>query len=233
VFTGKATLNECPNLSNEVLEAYGSAESTHRKRDEEFLSMMADLRNKVKGMDLESISEAVKGNCSKGSLTVTCLGKPVTVKSDGKLVTDLHVNPWLAIPLYNHLLSVKDTPLSGNWVPLRELPNGMDWYRLFGQRCEKPLKAIADTYTDFFEDLIRLFKGEKVENHYESDISLVLHPLPTLPFLICYWRPEDAMDSDLNVFFDEKAEDKLPINAIFTLCTGMVTMFEKIARRHG
>jgi len=124
-------------------------------------------------------------------------------------------------------------PASGKWVPLRELTGGKKWYRLFGQRCEKPLKKIADTYTDLFEDMIDIFNGKQVENHYKSDISLVLHPLPKVPILICYWKPEDELGSDLNLFFDSTAEDNLNIESIYTLGTGLVLMFEKIALKHG
>ena len=72
------------------------------------------------------------------------------------------------------------------------------------ERCEKPLKKVADTYTDLFEDMIHLFNGRQVENHYASDISLVLHPLPKVPILICYWKPEDDLESDLNSFSIQK-----------------------------
>jgi hypothetical protein len=144
-------------------------------------------------------------------------------------------------------------PTSGKWVPLRELKKGKNWYRLFGQRCEKPLKRVADTYTDLFEDLIHIFNGRQVEKHYAADISLVLYPLPKVPILICYWKPEDGLESSLNIFFDSTAEDKpedglesslniffdstaednLKIESIFALSVGLVRMFEKLALRHG
>jgi hypothetical protein len=63
--------------------------------------------------------------------------------------------------------------------------------------------------------------------------SLVLHPLPKVLLLICYWKPEDDLASDLNIFFDSKAEENLNIESIYTLGTGLVIMFEKLALRHG
>ena len=124
--------------------------------------------------------------------------------------------------------------VSGEWVPFRELEGGKTWYRLFGQRCEIPLKKVADTYTDLFEDMIHLFSGRQVEKHYDSDISLVLHPLPKIPILICYWKPEpeDGLESNLNIFFDSTAEKNLNIESIYTLATGLTIMFEKLALRH-
>ena len=114
-----------------------------------------------------------------------------------------------------------------------ELESGQDWANFFTHRCEKPLKKVADTYTDLFEDMIHIFNGKQVDNHYQSDISLVLHPLPLLPMLICYWKPEDGMASDLNIFFDAHAEKNLPMESIYGLGFGLVRMFEQIALRHG
>ncbi|MBW2200483.1 MAG: DUF3786 domain-containing protein, partial [Deltaproteobacteria bacterium] len=140
---------------------------------------------------------------------------------------------WVVIPALNYILRGGGTPVAGKWVPLRELKNGKTWYRLFEQRCEKPLKRVADTYTDLFKDMLEIFNGRQVENHYASDIALVLHPLPRVPILICYWYPEDDLESSLNIFFDSTAEDNLNIESIWALATGLVRMFEKIALRHG
>lgn len=138
------------------------------------------------------------------------------------------------MPVLNYIMNGAGVSVSEKWVPFRELEGGKTWYRLFGQRCEKPLKKVADTYTDLFEDMIHLFKGRQVENHYSSDISLVLHPLPKIPILICYWKPEaeDGLESNLNIFFDSTAEKNLNIESIYTLATGLVLMFEKLALRH-
>ena len=81
--------------------------------------------------------------------------------------------------------------------------------------------------------MLHIFNGKRVENHYASDISLVLYPLPRIPMLFCYWKPEDGLDSSLNIFFDSTAEDNLSIEAIYSLGAGLVIMFEKIALRHG
>ena len=123
--------------------------------------------------------------------------------------------------------------MSGNWVPLRELHGGKDWFRLFAQRCEKPLKAVADRYTDLFADMVALFNGRQVGRHFDADISVVLEPLPKLPVLICYWKPDEGMDSDLHLFFDDTADVNLDIEAIYTLGVGLVMMFEEITQRHG
>jgi len=121
---------------------------------------------------------------------------------------------------------------SGQWLPFRELKGGKDWGRFFEHRCEKAMKRVADTYPDFFADMLHIFAGKQVERHFGSDISLVLNPLPKVPILICYWRPEDGLESDLHLFFDATAENNLNIDSIYLLTTGLVVMFEKMALRH-
>jgi hypothetical protein len=96
----------------------------------------------------------------------------------------------------------------------------------------KPLKHIADAYNELFDDLVRMFSGASSFNKFNSDIAVVLYPLPKVPILICYWKPEDDMGSKLHVFFDDTAEKNLHVESLFTLGTGIVRMLEKIMHRH-
>jgi hypothetical protein len=72
-----------------------------------------------------------------------------------------------------------------------------------------------------------------VDPQFQSDISVVLHPLPKVPIMICYWSKEEGLDSSLYVFFDETADRNLDIGSVFTLGTGLSQMFTKVALRHG
>jgi hypothetical protein len=149
------------------------------------------------------------------------------------MYSDIHIHPWIAVPVLNYILHGAGVPLTGKWVPLRELKDGSAYGPLFGQRSEKPLKKVADNYPDLFEDMIRLFYGKQIEPYYRADISLILYPLPKVPILICYWKADEGMESSLNIFFDSSAERNLPIESLYALGSGLVRMFEKIVLRHG
>ncbi|RLC30512.1 Fe-S cluster protein, partial [Candidatus Woesebacteria bacterium] len=84
-----------------------------------------------------------------------------------------------------------------------------------------------------FDDMVHILNGKQVEKQFESDISVVLHPLPEVPIMVCYWSPEDGFESSLNVFFDQTADENLDIGSVFTLGAGLTQMFEKITLRHG
>jgi hypothetical protein len=140
---------------------------------------------------------------------------------------------WVAIPFLTYVLYTKGIPISGNWVSFRELKDGKEEYPLFQRRCEEPMKRIADTYTDLFDDMVHIFSGKKVEKQFESDISVVLYPLPKVPIMVCYWLPEDGLESSFHIFFDKTAEDNLGTQTVFTLAVGLSQMFAKLALRHG
>ena len=233
VFKGNKLLTECPHLENDVIERFRGKTDKRRSIEQDEEESMEQLKREVTKIDLSSAAQRLGAEFSDNKLTIKICGKNFVVDSKGHLSSEIHINPWIAIPILSYILNCKGAPVSGKWVPLRELGSGKDWYRLFGQRCEKPLKKIADTYTDLFHDMLHIFNGKKVENHYQSDISLILHPLPLLPILICYWEPEDGLESSLNLFFDSTAEENLNIESIYALGTGIVRMFEKIAMTHG
>ena len=139
----------------------------------------------------------------------------------------------MAVPFLDYIRHGKGLLATGNWLSFRELKDGKERYPLFQKRCEVPLKQVADTYTDLFDDLVRIFGGKQVDKQFESDISVVLHPLPRVPIMICYWLPEDGLESSLNLYFDDTADQNLTIGSVFSLGAGLSQMFEKLALRHG
>ena len=233
VFKGNKQLAECPHLESDVIERFGGKTEKLKSIEQDMEELMEQLKREVAKIGLSSAAQRLGVEFSDDKLRIKTCGKNFIVDSRGELSSEIHIHPWIAIPILSYILNCKGRPVSGKWVPFRELEGGQDWHRLFGQRCEKPLKKVADSYTDLFNDMLHIFNGRQVENHYQSDISLVLHPLPLVPILICYWRPEDGLESSLNLFFDSTAEDNLNIESIYALGTGLVSMFEKIALTHG
>ena len=233
VFNGESQLAECPDIDPDIVKKYGVQEKRISQYEADLDQALTDLRSEVAKIDLAEAAQRTGAVFANGKLTLKVMGRNFSVDGQGKLYSDIHVNPWVTAPILTYILECKGVPVKNDWKPLRELPQGRDWSRLFGQQCEKPLKKLADAYTDLFEDLVDIFNGQPVEGHYQSDIAIALKPLPLVPMLICYWKPDDGMDSDLNLFFDATASDNLGIKGVYSLGTGIVQMFEKLALRHG
>ena len=233
VFQGQKKLAQCPKLDPEIIERYSEQPSKQQAGVQEGEDYLKQLKSEIVSHDLAEAAKRVGAQITGNRLSLKVLGKDFGVDAEGNLYADIHINPWVAVPFLNYILHGKGLSVSGNWVSFRELKDGRERYPLFQKRCEQAMKRVADIYTNLFDDLVHLFNARKVAQEFESDISVVLHPLPKVPIMICYWMPEDGLESSLNVFFDEATDANLDIGSIFTLGVGLAQMFGKLALRHG
>lgn len=233
VFMGRKRLTECPKLDPDTIVklSWEDGSSSAAKRDGE--QALKNLVGQISGVDLAAAARRIGARFSGNRLTLKMLGKNVGIDAKGNIFTDIHVNPWMAMPFLTYILHGKGVAVSGNWVSFRELKGGQARYPLFRKRCEAVIKRLADGYPGLFRDIVDIFNGRRVAEQFEADISVVLDPLPGVPVMICYWMPEEGMTSSVNVFFDETADRNIGVDAVFTLGTGLAQMFEKLALRHG
>lgn len=233
VFTGTRHIGECPNIGDEDRARFSTADSCVKRPEEEMEYYIASLKKEVGQLDFSTVAERIGGSLVAGELNVKVLGKPFGVCEDGRFKTDLHIIPWLVVPLMDYLLNCSGSPVTGEWISFREIHGGKEKYALFKKRGEDVLKYLADRYTDFFDDIVHMFDGRAVAEQFESDVSVVLYPFPLVPIMICYWKPDDGLESSLNLFFDKNIEDNLGAESIFFLGTGLASMFDKLAEHHG
>jgi hypothetical protein len=232
VMKGEKRLDLCPHIARENVQQLEARMGPRPECQDDRGKALEALRAQISSVDFSERVEKLGASLAEGVLTVRCLGKNFGIDSVGFVRTDCHTTPWLIIPLFHYILHGAGRPLMGKWVPLKDLKGGTDWYRLFGQRCEKPLRKLVNDHTDLFEIIIDIFGGEALAHDAEADISIVIHPLPKVPVLIRYWKPEGDFESALSLLFDATADDNLGIEALYTLCVGLVIMFEKISLTH-
>ena len=232
VIKGEKRLDECPLLESNMIEELDGQIIRQTTPEEQLKQILEPLKREIVTIDFPATVKRLGATLSGDKLTIKCLGKDFTVGQNGDIISACHINVWVTVPLLNYIIYSAGKELSGKWVPFRELSNKTIWNAFFEQRFEKPFKQLMDTYPDLIEDMIYIFSGKQVETSFSSDISLVLHPLPKVPMLICYSKPQEDLESKLNVFFDRSAESNLNIDSIYRLCVGLLVMFQKIASRH-
>jgi len=233
VIKGEKRLDHCPHLERDIIERYDVRTDKRETIEQQQEKIIKQLKERIATVDFSLAAERLGASLADGKLTIKCLGRDFTVDAKGNAASSCHINPWIMLPLLNYILIGAGKNVSGTWVPFRELTDGMTWNPLYEQRCEKPLKQIADQHPELFEDLLYIFGGKQEKVGFVSDISIALHLLPKVPMLVCYCKPEDDLESTLNIFFDSTVEDNLNIESIYFLGAGLTVMFQKIALRHG
>ncbi len=232
VYLGSRKIGECPHLEPAVRRQF-AADATARKPADEQQACIEALRRQVAGVDLAAAAERVGGRWQDGRLTVQILGKPFAIDQTGSFHTQLHTIPWVVVPLLEYILHCPGIPPKGEWIPYREMAGGKEKYPLFKKRGEDVLRDLADRYPDFFNDIVHMFDGRQVEEQFAADISVVLHPLPLVPMMLCYWQADEGLGSTLNLFFDRSADRNLGADPLFSLGSGFAMMLEKLAGHHG
>ncbi len=233
VFQNRRELSECPRLNGETISQVTLKNDNQNVIDQNRDEIFNKLKRKIRETDLEERARITGASYKGGKLTLKVMGKDFSVDDQGNIFTEIHVNLWVAIPFFQYILRGSGVHPAGEWITFRELEEGMQRYNFFQKQCEEPLKQVADIYPDLFDDMVHVLGGKAVDEQYQSDISVVLYPLPRLPMMVCYWKPEKDLESSLGIYFDKTANKNLDTGSIFSLSSGIARMLKKFAIRHG
>lgn len=231
VAAGNRRGEDCPWLASDAAALSAAAAPQAPVSDIDQAEFMDRLRQKMATTDLARVAPLIGGKISDGRIVINSLGKDFSVDQQGDIASECHLIPWVQVPLLAYITNQTHADATGRWISFREISGGIEWQGLFSNRCEMPLRRLADDNQGLLTDLIDLFQGAMIE-WYQADIALILHPLPKIPILICYQAPDDDLESTLTIFFDACCPENLHIKPLFTLCSGLVQMFAKIAQYH-
>jgi hypothetical protein len=232
VIQGQKQLADCPYIDRETLHSLGGNVAKRSSREDEQQEMLSRLRQDAAKIDFLSAAARLGGQLRDGRLAINCLGKDFWIDSAGEMWSECHKNPWVQIPVLNYIIHGKGRKLSGEWVAFGELPGAAEWSRFFSHRCEEAMRQLADAHPELIFEILHLFGATSAADVTNADQSLVVYPLPGLPMLINYWKPEDNFTSKLNILFDRTATDNLNIESIYLLGRGLVEMFRALIVKH-
>ena len=173
VYTEKRRIEECPHLTSADIARFRGAKVAEKRPEDQQEEYIAELIDKVVKLDFSEAAKRIDGRMKGDILTIPILGKNVGLRQDGTFSTDLHIIPWVVVPLLDYVLHCKGVPVTGDWISFREIAGGKEKYALFKKRGEDVLKQLADKYPDFFKDIVHMFNGKKVDEQFESDVSVV------------------------------------------------------------
>ena len=231
VIQGKKKIGDCPDLDTGTAKTLSGQVAIRKNPEDEQRENLKSLQQEIANVNFISAAKKLGADVVKGRMAINCLGKDFIVDAAGELTSECHNNLWVHVPLLNYIIYGKGKDLSGEWVPFNELQGGIDWSRFFAHRCEEDLKQLADAHAELFFEILHLFGAQSVDG-MDADHSLIIYPLPKVPFLINYWEPESGFESKLNILFDRVATDNITIESIYLLGRGLVEMFRALIVKH-
>ena len=232
VVQGQKKLAGCPYIDNRLLEQFDGKVAKHKSLADDQEKVLKKLKQGIGSVDFASAPTRLKAKLVDNRLAINCLGKDFMIDQAGEMVSDCHVNPWVLIPLLRYILHCTGKESAAEWVPFGELRGAGDWSRFFSHRCEEALRQLADAHPELVFEILHLFGAQPLPGKPLADQSLIIYPLPRVPFLINYWPPEDGFGSKLNLLFDRSAAANSDPESIYLLSRGLVEMFRQLIVRH-
>jgi hypothetical protein len=232
VVQGRKVLADCPYLDRDLVQSLGGRIPRRRTVEEDQEQSLRDLQGQVGSVDFSTAAGRLGATLVQGQLAISCLGRDFHIDQNGSMDSPCHVNFWIYFPLLNYVLRCQGAPPTGEWVTLGQLQEGGNWDQFFSHRVEEALRQLADAHPDLFFEILGIFGAEPQVSLSAADHSLLLRPLPKVPFLINYWGPEEGIDSKLNILFDRSAARNIDPGSIYYLGRGLVEMFRQLIIRH-
>ena len=226
-------LTDCPYLSGETLERFSDLIEEGNVTDLRLNEVPHILQERVGAVDFGGSLERLNAKLVDSMLAIRCLGREFRIDKQGELHTEGHANFWVHVPLLNYIHFCRGRAVAGEWVKFDQLREAVSFSNYFSARCETALKEITDGDPELFFDVLHIFGGREVEQDFSADHAVAIHPLPRVPFLICYWKPDEEFDSKFRIYFDRSADDNIDIESLYVLGMGLVYMLKKIVLLHG
>lgn len=229
---GDKTLDDCPFIDTGTIEGLGMNSYGRGRIEEGQQELIIKLKSEVTKIDFMKSQERLDARLEGDKLAINCLGKDFLIDKEGNMASECHINPWVYIPLLSYIIYAKGINPSGDWISFSELKGGVAWNNYFFKRVEEVLKEIVDSQPELFFDIITVLDGREGKGILSADQSYILNPMPKVPFLFCYWMPEEDFESNFKIYFDTTANANLNIDSIYALARGLVEMFQRLRTRH-
>jgi hypothetical protein len=142
---------------------------------------------------------------------------PVAVRSDGVYSGEQQLDSIGGILVLRYLIVGGNTPLTGEWVPYRSLPDGAVFSRFIKTQIEDVVALSFSERREKLSDAIGRLGGSPYQSDSNPDVSYVLRPFPLIPVLCLFWDHDEEFPASFQFFFDSSAPDYLDLESLAVL----------------
>ena len=119
------------------------------------------------------------------------------------------------ILLLHYVTQAKGTPLSGQLISFKELPEGTGYFPTFYQRAIKPLTTFFGDEPERLLEMAELVGGRRADF---GDVSVTVDALSMVPLTLVLWKGDAEFPPEGTIMFDRTITDYLPTEDIIILC---------------
>ena len=171
-----------------------------------------------------------KGAGGAGVVEVPFLTTPYVIRCPGGEVSYKETagkDPalWEQILLLHYFTTADGTPLSGQWISLKEIPDSRLYLPNFEKRAVAPLLGrFGDRPESVHEPVRRLGGAADVPG---GDVGVTVPVFPRVPVTILFWKGDEEFPPRVHILFDRTIAGYLPTEDI--ILTSQMLAFRLIA----
>ncbi len=116
--------------------------------------------------------------------------------------------------LFHYLLNETGAPLAGEFIPLRKIPEMMNYAEVIRRRSEIFLIRAFGKKPELLFDIIPTVDGARVDI---GDAAVRLFPLPLVPMLVAIHGEDEGIPAEASVMFDSSAPSMLHLEDLVVI----------------
>lgn len=125
-----------------------------------------------------------------------------------------------------YLSRADGVPMANQWVPYRELPDGLFYSKSFADTVEERFK---DRFDGDMASLVEAGTSLGCTTVSQGDAGLVFNTFPRISLLLIYWQADEEFPASASILFDASASHYLNVFELKMLASEVVTRIISIA----
>jgi len=201
------------NLDPKILENLDSNKET-------YINIYNNSFEKLAKIEIENISKRTKSEViDRTKLKLNFFERKVFLEIKNKKIyylegnqkdSKIYLDIFSSVLILHYLLNADGTPLENKWIPFRELPDGLFYWRTIPKVLEPLAKKYESSGDKFLKKIIEI--GGKINKSFEN--SSVVYPFSMFPVLMILYEKDEEFEADFKVLFDSSAHHYLKTYAI-------------------
>ena len=135
---------------------------------------------------------------------------------DGKVTQrDKEASVHENILVLHYFLKARGTPLTGDVITFKELPEGSGYYPTFYARAIKPL---VNRFGGKPEEMVEVAEKLNSRRAGYGDASVSIDAFKNVPITFVLWQGDEEFPPEGSILFDRPISDYLPTEDITAIC---------------
>jgi hypothetical protein len=176
--------------------------------------VLAELLETVHSTGATANAVALGGSANGDTVTVPLFGSDCHVLRDGIYRNGHKIDVIGSILTVRYLLQAGGVNLQNLWRPYRDLKDGAQFAHHIKVHLEDKIASFFSEKVGILKERLRVIGGEPLPAEVQSDVAMVVHPLPRVPVLCLFWDEDEEFPATFQFLFDASATTYLDLESL-------------------